>query len=123
MIKTKTVEKPWGCYTDYYRTDSVVFKRLVVNPGEELSFQLHNKRDEFWYIKSGKGTLKLNNSSWRAKPGMHFHIKQNESHQLINAGDEKIIVFEMQFGTCLEEDIVRLEDKYGRQGESGMGAS
>ena len=123
MIKTNTVEKPWGCYTDYYRTDSVVFKRIVINPGEELSYQLHHKRDEFWYIKSGNGILRLNNSNWRAKPGMYFHIKQNESHQLTNESDEKIVVFEMQFGTCLEDDIIRLEDKYGRQGESGMGDS
>ena len=120
MIKTKTVEKPWGCYTDYYRTDSVVFKRIVVNPHEELSYQLHHKREEFWYVLSGNGMLRLNSSSWYVRPGMSFHIKTNESHQLINDGDEKIVVFEMQFGTCLEDDIVRLEDKYGRQGESGM---
>ena len=123
MIKTKTVEKPWGCYTDYYRTDSVVFKRIIVNPGEELSFQQHQKREEFWYVKSGSGVLRLNNSKWIVKPDMYFHIKKNESHQLINTGHEKIIVFEMLFGTCLEDDIVRLEDKYGRQGESGMGDS
>jgi len=115
MIKTKTVEKPWGCYTDYYRTDSVVFKRIIVNPGEELSYQQHHKREEFWYVKSGNGTLRLNSSKWSVSPGMYFHIKKNEAHQLINNGDEKIIIFEMQFGVCLEEDITRLEDKYGRQ--------
>ena len=60
--------------------------------------------------------MRLNSSYWRVTPGSYFHIKSSEAHQLINDGDgdENIVVYEMQFGKCSEDDIVRIEDRYGR---------
>ena len=51
------VNKPWGQYTDIYRSPSVVFKRIDIAPGEEISYQYHHGRDEFWYVSSGHGVL------------------------------------------------------------------
>ena len=44
------VDKPWGHYADIFRSDEVVFKKIVISPGEEISYQRHQKRGEFWYI-------------------------------------------------------------------------
>lgn len=116
---SQKVEKPWGYYTDYFRSEKVVFKKIVVHPRQSLSYQRHEGREEFWYIVQGHGKMRLNASYWRVKPGSYFHIKTNEAHQLINDGDEDedIIAYEMQFGRCSEDDIVRIEDKYGRAGK------
>ena len=109
------VEKPWGHYTDFFRSDRVVFKRIVINPGEEISYQQHHKRGEFWYLTQGTGLFRYNNiTSWKAKPGFLIEIKVNDSHQMTNTGEEDMIIYEMQYGKCLEDDIVRIEDKYGR---------
>ena len=114
--KSEQVEKPWGYYEDYFRADEAVFKKIVVDPRQSLSYQRHSKREEFWYVVQGRGKMRLNTSYWWVHPGSYFHIKSNEAHQLINDGDEDedIIVYEMQFGKCSEDDIVRIEDKYGR---------
>ena len=114
--KSEQVKKPWGYYEDYFRADEVVFKKIVVHPRQSLSYQKHGKREEFWYVFQGHGTMRLNQSYWRVRPGSYFHIKSSEAHQLINDGDEDedIIVYEMQFGKCSEDDIIRIEDKYGR---------
>ena len=113
--KSDQVGKPWGYYKDYFRNDQVVFKKIVVQPGQSISYQLHHKREEFWYVVSGRGAMRLNASVWKVGPGSYFHIKTNESHQLINNGNDDIVAYEMQFGKCSEEDIVRLEDEYGRE--------
>jgi len=110
------VEKPWGYYTDYFRSEKVVFKKIVIYPRQSISYQMHHKREEFWYIVQGRGTMRLNNSHWKASPGSYFHIKKNDSHQMINEGDEDVVAYEMQFGKCSEDDIKRIEDEYGRAG-------
>mgnify|MGYP001204187445 CR=1 FL=1 len=110
-----TVEKPWGSYTDIFRSDEVVFKKIVIGPGEEISYQQHQKRGEFWYVIQGVGMFRWNNiNGWKVRPGFTVQIKKNDTHQMINTGEEDMVVYEMQYGKCLEEDIVRIEDKYGR---------
>jgi mannose-6-phosphate isomerase-like protein (cupin superfamily) len=115
MGYTLSVKKPWGGYTDYFRSDRVVFKKIVILPGEEISYQMHSKRSEFWYVIEGTGLLRWNNvNNWKVAPGFTIEIRKNDSHQLINTGDIDLVVYEMQFGECSEDDIVRMEDKYER---------
>jgi mannose-6-phosphate isomerase-like protein (cupin superfamily) len=71
-------------------------------------------REEFWYIVSGKGKMKIDGSLWYAKPQQYFHIKKNSAHQMINDGEEDVVAYEMQFGVCSEDDLTRIEDQYGR---------
>ena len=109
------VEKPWGSYTDIFRSDEVVFKNIIVSPGEEISYQQHSKRSEFWYVSQGTGRFRWNQiKNWKVGPGFTMQIRKNDAHQITNTGEEDMVIYEMQFGTCLEEDIVRIEDKYER---------
>ena len=109
------VDKPWGHYTDIFRSDEVVFKNITVRPGEEISYQRHHKRSEFWYVLKGTGLFRWNNvKGWKVRPGFTIEIKKNDSHQIINTGEEDMVIYEMQFGQCMEDDITRIEDKYER---------
>jgi len=108
------VTKPWGYYEDYFRTDDVVFKKIVITPGQSISYQIHHRREEFWYIVSGKGIMKIDGTLWRVEPKQYYHIKKNSSHQNINDGTEDVVAYEMQFGFCSEDDLMRIEDQYGR---------
>ena len=115
MTKTKTVEKPWVFYKDIFRSDEVVFKRIVISPGEEISYQRHSKRSEFWYVAEGFGYFRWNNvTKWKVKQGFTVEINVNDNHQLINTGDTDLVIYEMQYGKCEEDDIIRMEDKYDR---------
>ena len=109
------VEKPWGQYTDIYRSASTVFKRLDIKPGEEISYQYHNYRDECWYITAGLGHLKVDGEELLACAGDTFYIEKGVSHQISNTGNLMLTIFEMQCGDCREDDIVRLSDKYDRK--------
>tara|TARA_B100000214_G_scaffold199851_1_gene144720 strand:+ start:135 stop:485 length:351 start_codon:yes stop_codon:yes gene_type:complete len=115
----ESVDKPWGHYTDIYRPDDkkVVFKKIVVDAGEQLSMQYHKGRTEFWYVTSGKGLITTDNpaSSLYVKEGDYIVIKPLERHMVENIGEEPLEIFEMQAGVCEEDDIIRLSDKYGRE--------
>ena len=80
---TFPVKKPWGEYTDYFRSDRVVFKKIVILPGEEISYQMHNKRSEFWYVIEGTGLLRWNHlNNWKVAPGFTIEIRKNDLKRL-----------------------------------------
>lgn len=108
------VEKPWGTYTDIYRTPTTVFKEITLKPGGAISYQFHEKREEFWYITSGQGIMKINEQEVNANVGDTFYMNKMDRHMIENTGDLMLRIMEMQCGECREDDIVRLEDKYGR---------
>ena len=111
------VSKPWGHYTDIYRRDDkkVVFKKIVVSVGEQLSDQYHKHRTEFWWITRGEGVITIDNFDLYVSEGDHVVIKPRERHMVKNIGTEPLELYEMQGGECDEDDIVRLSDKYGRK--------
>jgi|TARA_R110000824_G_scaffold103358_4_gene245526 mannose-6-phosphate isomerase-like protein (cupin superfamily) len=108
------VKKPWGSYTDIYRSPSVTFKKIDINPGEEISYQYHHGRDEFWYISSGQGVFTIEDEERGALPGDVLLIARGEKHKIKNTGNFPLTIFETQCGICSEDDIVRLTDKYDR---------
>jgi mannose-6-phosphate isomerase len=110
----KTIKKPWGKYIDFYRDDATVFKEIHVDPGERLSLQYHALRGEFWHVVSGEGVLQLEGKERPIKSGDSTIILKHHIHNVRNEGTETLIIREMQYGFCNEEDIVRLEDKYDR---------
>ena len=120
MSKTRVlnqviVKKPWGQYIDYYRDDNTVFKCISISPGHAISYQYHLNRSELWYIKDGEGEIKLNDADWKQIfPGQSFLINPQDKHQ-VRATDATLHIMEMQFGSCSEDDIVRLEDPYDRE--------
>ena len=118
------VNKPWGSYEDFYRTDECVFKKLVLKPGHSISYQRHEKRGEIWYVTSGEGVIKtsvsdqplLTFSQAVLSPGETVEIFPGVWHQLINpeSNVEDLVIYEMQYGTCFEDDIERIDDPYNR---------
>ena len=108
------IEKPWGYYKDIFRTDNVVFKIIVVEPDEELSYQSHNKRAEFWFISEGAGLLTIEGIETEVNTGNNITIEKKLKHKIKNTGIDNLCIYEMQCGVCDENDIVRYEDKYGR---------
>lgn len=118
-VPNKPVKRPWGHYTVIFRGKSFdndcVVKHIVVNPGEEISLQYHTKRKEIWTMLT-MGYLRLgdDNKLYKVHPGNVIHIKPLDVHQIkadLLCSTEFI---EVQYGICSEEDIVRIEDKYGR---------
>lgn len=107
------VDKPWGWYKDLERESDLVIKKIHVKPLRKLSLQKHFKREEFWYIISGSGTVTVGNESLLANSGVTFFIEKGEVHR-IEADANGITFVEVQRGECREDDIYRIEDDYGR---------
>jgi len=117
----QTVKKPWGSYTDHYRTDKVVFKLINVNPNSQLSLQSHEHRQEMWVVLEGECNCVLDQedhqvrSVKKLKEGDHIFIPTNSKHRLSNESETMCTVAEMQFGKCSEGDITRYQDDYNRK--------
>jgi mannose-6-phosphate isomerase len=110
-------ERPWGSYTvlsDEAHDHKV--KRLVVHPGRRLSYQRHAKRAEHWFIVAGTAEVTLDGVVTTLEPGQSIDIPLEGAHRIANAGDTDVVLIEVQHGTYFgEDDIVRLEDDYGRE--------
>lgn len=114
MNNTET--RPWGTYTVLLDATDCKVKEIVIKPGEAPSYQYHYKRNEHWIIIQGTGTLTLNDVERTVAAGDHIFVNKLDKHQLKNTGTEDIKFIEIQTGEYFgEDDIVRLEDKYGRK--------
>jgi mannose-6-phosphate isomerase len=118
-------ERPWGNYTvlDDDEPDHKV-KRLVVYPGKRLSYQRHAKRAEHWFIVAGTATVTLDGVVTKVRAGEAIDIPLESAHRVGNEGDVNVVLIEVQRGTYFgEDDIVRLEDDFGRVDAAGESAS
>lgn len=106
-------ERPWGEFIEFTRNTPSTVKIITVNAGEAFSLQTHAKRDEFWRVISGEGTITIGNISTPTKNGGNYFIPKNTTHR-ITAGTSNVVILEISLGDFDEKDIVRLEDKYGR---------
>ena len=111
------VEKPWGSYEVLVDEETYKVKRIRVNPDEQFSLQYHNHRFEHWIVVEGGGMITLNSGGRESYlpgfPGDTFHIIPKDVHRA-RAGIDGLVFIEVQRGQCSEDDIVRLEDDYGR---------
>jgi mannose-6-phosphate isomerase len=106
----KRVEKPWGYELWYALTDRYCGKILFVKAGEELSLQYHERKEETLYVQSGRVEMRLGDSTEEAGPGSAFHVVPGTIHR-IRALDD---AFLLEVSTPEVDDVVRLEDQYGR---------
>ena len=109
-------ERPWGNYTVLSddASDHKV-KRIVVHPGKRLSYQRHSKRAEHWFIVAGTAMVTLDGTVTEVHAGESVDIPMEGAHRIANEGDTNVVFIEVQHGTYFgEDDIVRLEDDYGR---------
>ncbi|GMQ94925.1 MAG: hypothetical protein BMS9Abin13_035 [Patescibacteria group bacterium] len=112
-MKSITHTRPWGSFIEFTKNELSTVKILVVNPGEEFSLQHHKNREEFWHVLSGEPTVIIGNEEFTARKGDEFVVGMGEKHR-VRAKDTEVRILEISFGEFDEDDIVRIEDKYGR---------
>lgn len=115
IILPSTVSRPWGTYTTLTESGGYKVKRITVRPGQSLSLQYHHHRAEHWTVVRGQGIVQVGDVEYSTGPGEHRYIPLGEKHRLTNKGEEELVLIEVQMGGYLgEDDIVRLQDIYGR---------
>ena len=118
MIKEKTVHRPWGSFTVLAEAPGYKIKSIIVKSKEILSYQKHKHRSEHWTVVRGEATITLNDKKISLKKDESIYIPKEAAHRLANNAEEILEVIEVQIGDYLgEDDITRLEDKYGRVNE------
>lgn len=111
----QTVHRPWGSYTVLEDADDCKVKRLTVKPGQVLSLQLHHRRSEHWTVVEGTAKVRVGEKEFLLSRNESTYIPMNTVHRLENPTDTDIHLIEVQCGDYFgEDDIVRLEDRYGR---------
>jgi len=110
-----TVYRPWGSYTVLEDADDCKVKRLTVNPGGILSLQKHYRRSEHWTVVHGTAKVRVGEREFLLERNQSTYIPAESLHRLENPTDAPIHLIEVQCGDYFgEDDIVRLEDVYGR---------
>jgi len=111
----KKVYRPWGSYENIDASKGYKVKKLVVSPGHKLSLQYHNKRAEHWVVVRGTARIRVDDKVFLLEKDQSTYIPIGSKHQLENPGTDSLEIIEVQTGGYLEEDdIIRLEDDYGR---------
>ena len=113
----RQVYRPWGSYDSIDSEDGFQVKRLIVNPGAVLSLQKHARRAEHWVVVRGKARITRNDDVFDLGVNESTYIAIGDIHRIANPFDEPVHIIEVQCGDYLgEDDIVRIEDEYGREG-------
>jgi mannose-1-phosphate guanylyltransferase/mannose-6-phosphate isomerase len=111
-----TVYRPWGRYTVLGEGPGYKLKKIVVNPGQRLSLQLHYHRSEHWIVIGGTAKVTIGGQEQMVHENESAFVPPSTKHRLENPGKMPLEMIEVQNGRYLEEDdIVRFDDIYGRQ--------
>ncbi len=111
----KIYQRPWGSYQTLFIEDNYQVKLLLINPGGRLSLQKHFKRAEHWVVVAGTPTLTINEQTKVYQVNESVFIAREAIHRIENFSEQVCKLIEVQVGDYLgEDDIVRLEDIYGR---------
>lgn len=108
-----TEQRPWGNFEQFTLNQSSTVKIITVHPGESLSLQKHSKRKEFWKVLSGNGIISIDGVDTPAVVGNIYTVPLQGTHR-VSSLDTPLVFLEIALGEFDEQDIVRLEDKYGR---------
>lgn len=111
----RKVSRPWGWYDSVDEGERFKVKRIQVKPGASLSLQMHRHRAEHWIVVKGIAEITNGDSVFILIENQSTYIPLGQAHRLANPGKELLEIIEVQSGAYLgEDDIVRLEDTYGR---------
>src|SRR5687767_8023099 len=121
-VRVETVAKPWGHEKVWARSDRYVGKIIHINAGHELSVQFHNKKDETIHLLSGEIVYRVQRDpsdqnqldDVRLQIGESFRIVPGTVHQMVAVTDCDVL----EVSTPETDDVVRVSDKYGREGTS-----
>lgn len=107
--------RPWGTFTVLDEGDGFKVKRIEVIPGKRLSYQKHAQRAEHWFVIEGTAKVTLDGGEIIVEAGQAIDIPTGAAHRVENPGETNLVFIEVQRGSYLgEDDIVRLEDDFGR---------
>ncbi len=107
-------ERPWGHFTAYVvNGQRVTVKVIAINPGQRMSLQYHSERSERWICLQGVALVEIDGRKTTLRPDQEARVPVGARHRL-GAGPEGAMVLEIAEGDFSEDDIVRLEDDYGR---------
>jgi mannose-1-phosphate guanylyltransferase/mannose-6-phosphate isomerase len=110
-----TEQRPWGSFTVLQDLPHYKLKQLRVTPGNRLSLQMHDKREEHWLVTRGTPQVTVGDRTWQAQVGEYIFIPKQARHRLANPGTEEVEIIEVQLGEYFgEDDIQRFEDDYNR---------
>lgn len=110
--------RPWGTFTVLDEGDGFKVKRIEVLPGKRLSYQKHAQRAEHWVVVQGTAKVTLDDEEINIPAGQAIDIAIGSAHRVENADRELLVFIEVQRGPYLgEDDIVRLQDDFGRVAE------
>jgi mannose-6-phosphate isomerase len=117
-MSTGSDERPWGSYTVLDEAPDYKVKRITVAAGRRLSYQRHARREEHWLVVHGAGRVTLEGDEFDVHPGTAVDVPVGAAHRIANTGTTQPLTFiEVQRGDYFgEDDIVRLDDDYGRAG-------
>ena len=110
-------DRPWGSFTRFTHDELSTVKLIYVAPGKRLSLQYHEKRGEFWRILTGSATVRIGDQEFAAQEGDEFEIPPQALHR-ITGGESGVSFLEISLGAFDENDIVRVEDDFGRTGST-----
>jgi mannose-6-phosphate isomerase len=109
--------RPWGGFDVLADDATHKVKRLTVDPGQRLSYQRHAHRSEHWFVVHGEGTATVDGVALSVGPGVAVDVPRGAAHRIENTSTVPLVFVEVQHGTSFEEDdVVRLDDDYGRAG-------
>ncbi len=108
-------QRPWGTFQVLDEGETYKVKRLTVDPGQRLSYQFHHRRAEHWVIVTGVAHVTLDDVVHEVPAGRAIEVGKGVKHRIENKGDTVVTFVEVQTGDYFgEDDIVRLDDDYGR---------
>jgi mannose-6-phosphate isomerase-like protein (cupin superfamily) len=108
-------QRPWGEFENLLDSEICKVKQIIIKPGQAPSYQYHFKRSEVWVLIQGEGELKIEDEIFKVETGDIVNVPVETKHQIKNTGTEDLIFIEIQLGEYFgEDDIVRIEDNYGR---------
>jgi mannose-6-phosphate isomerase-like protein (cupin superfamily) len=124
MVAGVSDERPWGNFTVLDDAEGHKVKRMVVRPGKRLSYQRHARRSEHWFVVRGRGRVIVDGRESELTESMAIDIPVSAAHRIENHGDVDLVFIEVQHGDYFgEDDIVRLEDDFGRIPDRDGGAA
>ncbi len=107
--------RPWGKFEILADASDFKAKTITVDPGQQLSYQSHKKREEHWIVIQGEAEVILNEVTHPVKKGGYIHIPLGAKHRIKNPGHLPLVFVEVQTGSYFgEDDIERFEDNYNR---------
>jgi mannose-6-phosphate isomerase-like protein (cupin superfamily) len=115
------VDRPWGSFEPLASGAGYQVKRLIVHPGRRLSLQWHRHRDEQWVVARGTARVTVGEKTYNLGRGQSTGVPRTIVHRIENLSSvEPLEIIEVQTGDYLgDDDIVRIEDDFGRAGKDG----